>query len=87
MQTAGTGTMTNATNTEIEMITATIEQEIRDAYRALGNELATVTSFSNGNNWDANSQYGYCLSTHPTKQEAETAAITYYSERMNLIRQ
>ena len=63
-----------------------ITQEIRDAFAALGTELATPEVFG-GKRWQANSQYGYCLSEHHTQVEAEQAVIDYYSERMNLIRQ
>lgn len=64
----------------------TIETEIRAAYAALRTELATPGLFGSPK-WNANSQYGYCLSEHDSKSEAEQAALNYYAERMNLIRQ
>lgn len=63
-----------------------IEQEIRAAFTALGRELATPEAFG-GKKWQANSQYGCCLSEHATQAEAGQAAVDYYRERMNLIRQ
>lgn len=66
--------------------TATVEQEIRDAYAALGTLLASASAFG-ATTWEANSQYGYTLSLHATQVEAEQAAINHYRERMNLIRQ
>lgn len=63
-----------------------IEKEIRDNYQRLGTVLAEPAAFG-APTWYANSQYGYTLSDHDTRAEAEAAAIAYYRERMNLIRQ
>lgn len=63
-----------------------IEKEIRDNYQRLGTMLAEPAPFG-APTWCASSQYGYTLSDHNTKEEAEAAAIAYYRERMNLIRQ
>lgn len=63
-----------------------VEQEIRDCFSRMGVDLASPQIFGS-NKWIANSQYGYQLSEHTTRTEAERAAIEYYAERMNLIRQ
>lgn len=66
-----------------------IEQEIRECYQRHGVKLSWPTIFSNGKKFEANSQYGYCLvdKEFNTPEEAEAYVISYYRERMNLIRQ
>lgn len=63
-----------------------VEREIRDCYKRMNHELATREGFGSSQ-WSANSQYGVTLSLHETQELAEQAALDYYSERMNLIRQ
>ena len=62
------------------------EQEIREAYKAMGQELA-----EDRGGWGgiiALSQYGHMLKDgFKSIQEAERYVVNYYSSRMNLLRQ
>lgn len=59
------------------------EKEIREMFEKHNMPLVEQA----GAVWQANSQYGSCHSMHCTKEEAEEAAIAYYLDHMNLIRQ
>lgn len=63
----------------------TQRHEIEQAFSRLGSELVSYWPFFGA--WSSNSQYGYEMSWHSDKAEAEASTIAYYSERMNLIRQ
>jgi len=63
-----------------------IEKEIRNCFERMSQPLASTEVFY-GSSWFSQSQYGYALSEHESKKDAEAATIAYYRERMNLIRQ
>lgn len=62
-----------------------IEKEIHEAYKRFDRDLVEFASYG-VEEWYASSRCGFTLSSHATKEEAETAVIEYYRERMNLIR-
>lgn len=62
--------------------------EIEDEFKRMGNSLSEVMPFSQGQKWQALSQYGYILAEDfNTREEANQYTIKYYMTRMNLIRQ
>lgn len=68
------------------MIVDEVEQEIRDCFKRMNTALAEPAILG-APTWYANSQYGYTLSDHNTREEAEAATVAYYRKRMELIRQ
>jgi hypothetical protein len=74
-------------NQKAKGVTMTIEQEIRQCFQHMGQELSSKYPLLSNGVWFSLSQYGYAMTEHRSKAEAEAATIRYYSERMNLIRQ
>jgi len=64
-----------------------VEQEIRDCFDRMGHSLSSKFPLVSNGAWFSQSQYGYAMTEHKSKREAEEATIAYYRERMNLIRQ
>ena len=54
----------------------------------MGHSLSEIMPFSQGQKWQALSQYGYVLAEDfNTREEANQYTIKYYMTRMNLVRQ
>ena len=63
----------------------TENEEIKAMFNRMGNDLAHFDPYVK--RWSSNSQYGFTLNWFDTKAEAIENTLSYYKERMYLIRQ